>query len=51
MKIKLKRVKVGDKNILKEIIDNKYIFGGEPSGHFIFKDDILIGDGMTTAIR
>jgi phosphoglucosamine mutase len=49
--IKLKRVKVGDKNILKEIIDNKYFFGGEPSGHFIFKDDILIGDGMSTAIR
>ena len=49
--LKLKRVKVGDKNILKEIIDNKYFFGGEPSGHFIFKDDILIGDGMTTAIR
>ncbi len=49
--LKLKRVKVGDKNILKEIIDNKYFFGGEPSGHFIFKDDILIGDGMNTAIR
>ena len=49
--LKLKRVKVGDKNILKEIIDHKYFFGGEPSGHFIFKDDILIGDGMTTAIR
>ena len=49
--LKLKRVKVGDKNILKEIRDNKYFFGGEPSGHFIFKDDILIGDGMATAIR
>ncbi len=49
--LKLKRVKVGDKNILKEILDNKYFFGGEPSGHFIFKDDILIGDGMATAIR
>ena len=49
--LKLKRVKVGDKNILKQIIDHKYFFGGEPSGHFIFKDDILIGDGMTTAIR
>ena len=22
-----------------------------PAGHFIFKDDILIGDGMATAIR
>ena len=49
--LKLKRVKVGDKNILKEIIDNNYFFGGEPSGHFIFKDDVLIGDGMTSAIR
>ena len=49
--LKLKRVKVGDKNILKEIIDNKYFFGGEPSGHFIFKNDILIGDGMATTIR
>ena len=49
--LKLKRVKVGDKNILKQIIDHKYFFGGEPSGHFIFRDDILIGDGMTTAIR
>ena len=34
-----------------KIVDHKYFFGGEPSGHFIFKDDILIGDGMTTAIR
>ena len=49
--IKLKRVKVGDKFILQEIQKNKYLFGGEPSGHFIFKDDILIGDGMTTAIK
>ncbi len=49
--LKLKRVKVGDKNILKEIIDHKYFFGGEPSGHFIFRGDLLIGDGMATAIR
>ena len=42
---------MGDKNILKEILDNKIFFGGEPSGHFIFKDDVLIGDGMATAIR
>ena len=49
--IKLIRVKVGDKNILREIQKNKHFFGGEPSGHFIFKDDLLIGDGMSTAIR
>ena len=35
-------MKVGDKFTLQEIQKNKYLFGGEPSGHFIFKDDILI---------
>ena len=49
--LKLKRVKVGDKNIIQEIQKNNFLFGAEPSGHFIFKDDLLIGDGMTTAIR
>ncbi len=49
--LKLKRVKVGDKNILQEIRNNGHYFGGEPSGHFIFKDDTLIGDGMSTALR
>jgi len=49
--LKLKRVKVGDKNILQEIRANGHYFGGEPSGHFIFKDDTLIGDGMSTALR
>ena len=49
--LKLIRVKVGDKNILQEIQKNNHLFGGEPSGHFIFRDDLLIGDGMTTAIR
>ena len=49
--LKLKRVKVGDKNILNEIKSNGHYFGGEPSGHFIFKEDALIGDGMSTAIR
>ncbi len=51
MGLKLKRVKVGDKNILQEIRTNGHYFGGEPSGHFIFKDDTLIGDGMSTALR
>ncbi|MAV81912.1 MAG: phosphoglucosamine mutase [Pelagibacteraceae bacterium] len=49
--IKLLRVKVGDKNILEAIIKKGYLFGGEPSGHFIFKNSNLIGDGLTTAIK
>ena len=42
---------MGDKNILKAIIDKGYLFGGEPSGHFIFKNSSLIGDGLITAIK
>ena len=49
--LNLLRVKVGDKNILKAIIDKGYLFGGEPSGHFIFKNSSLIGDGLITAIK
>ena len=36
---------------MQEIRTNGHYFGGEPSGHFIFKDDSLIGDGMSTALR
>ena len=49
--INLKRVKVGDKNIIEAINKNGYLFGGEPSGHFIFKNSNLIGDGLVTAIK
>ncbi|MDC0861411.1 phosphoglucosamine mutase [Alphaproteobacteria bacterium] len=49
--INLLRVKVGDKNILEAIIKKGYLFGGEPSGHFIFKNSNLIGDGLITAIK
>ena len=49
--IKLLRVKVGDKNIIEAINKNGYLFGGEPSGHFIFKNHNLVGDGLVTAIK
>ncbi len=49
--LNLLRVKVGDKNILEAIIKKGYLFGGEPSGHFIFKNSNLIGDGLITAIK
>ncbi len=49
--INLLRVKVGDKNILEAILKKGFLFGGEPSGHYIFKNNNLIGDGLVTAIK
>ncbi len=49
--INLLRVKVGDKNIIEAITTKGHLFGGEPSGHFIFKNSNLIGDGLITAIK
>ncbi|BED91997.1 MAG: phosphoglucosamine mutase [Candidatus Improbicoccus pseudotrichonymphae] len=42
--------KVGDRYISEEIISNGYNFGGEQSGHIIFKDFNQTGDGLLTSI-
>jgi len=41
---------VGDKNVLDNMMNNKYVIGGEQSGHIIFSDDALFGDGLKTAL-
>jgi len=41
---------VGDKNVLDNMMNNKFIVGGEQSGHIIFSDDALFGDGLKTAL-
>lgn len=43
--------KVGDRYILEEMLREKYNFGGEQSGHIIFKDFATTGDGELTAIQ
>lgn len=43
--------KVGDRYILEEMIKNDYNFGGEQSGHIIFKDYSTTGDGQLTAVQ
>ena len=49
--INLKRVNVGDRYILDEMLNNKYNLGGEPSGHIIMSDHTKSGDGLLTAIK
>lgn len=49
--IELIRTAVGDKYVLEELLKNKLEIGGEQSGHVIFPETSLVGDGMMTALH
>lgn len=49
--ITLARTSVGDKNVLDELLKNGGSIGGEQSGHIIFPEISLAGDGMITALE
>lgn len=48
--IKLVRTNVGDKYVLEELLTSGSELGGEQSGHVIFPEISLVGDGMMTAL-
>lgn len=48
--INLLRTNVGDKYVLEKLIETKSEIGGEQSGHIIFPEISLVGDGMMTAL-
>ncbi len=48
--IKLLRTAVGDKYVLQELLKTNSSIGGEQSGHIIFPNRSLVGDGMQTAL-
>jgi len=43
--------KVGDRFVLEEMLLEDYSFGGEQSGHVIFRDFATTGDGQLTAAQ
>ena len=43
--------KVGDRFVMEEMLLEEYSFGGEQSGHLIFRDFASTGDGQLTAIQ
>jgi len=49
--IKFISTKVGDRYVLEEMLLEDYSFGGEQSGHIIFRDYATTGDGQLTAVQ
>jgi phosphoglucosamine mutase len=45
------RTDVGDKNIIDEMLRQGFNFGGEQSGHIIFRDHSTTGDGLVAALQ
>ena len=50
-KLRFSATKVGDRYVLEEMLLEDYSFGGEQSGHLIFRDFATTGDGQLTAIQ
>ena len=45
------RTAVGDKNVIDEMLRSDFNFGGEQSGHLIFRDYSSTGDGLVAALQ
>jgi phosphoglucosamine mutase len=45
------RTPVGDKNVIDEMLRGGYNFGGEQSGHLIFRDYSTTGDGLIATLQ
>lgn len=49
--INMIRTQVGDRYVLERMLSEGYCFGGEQSGHIIFLEHNLTGDGLLTALQ
>ena len=49
--IELVRTRVGDRYVREEMIGRRAVLGGEQSGHIIFGDLAVTGDGLLTALQ
>ena len=45
------RSDVGDKYVLQELVEKKWLLGGEPSGHIICLDSAPTGDAIIAALK
>ena len=45
------RTDVGDRNVIDQMLQGGFNFGGEQSGHLIFRDFSTTGDGLVAALQ
>lgn len=50
MGIRYEQTAVGDKYVCENMMANDYIIGGEQSGHIIFREHAVTGDGILTSL-
>ncbi len=48
---KVVRTAVGDRNVIEEMLKQGFNFGGEQSGHLIFRNYSSTGDGLVAALQ
>ncbi len=48
--IKYEQTAVGDKYVCANMMENDYVLGGEQSGHVIFREHAVTGDGILTSL-
>ena len=48
---KVIRTQVGDRYVMEEMIKGNFNFGGEQSGHLIFRDSATTGDGILAGLH
>lgn len=49
--LKFIRAKVGDRYVLSQLLQNKWLLGGESSGHIVCLDRTTTGDGIISALQ
>lgn len=48
--IRYEQTAVGDKYVCENMMENGYVLGGEQSGHIIFREHAVTGDGILTSL-
>jgi phosphoglucosamine mutase len=51
LNIELLRANVGDRYVLEKLVENKWLLGGESSGHLLILDKHTTGDGLISCLQ
>ena len=49
--LKFERTQIGDRYVVEQMRKSSSLLGGEPSGHFIYRDHSSTGDGTLAALK